>query len=478
LFYHASKSGEFAMNHLPIFLNVAGRRVVLVGSGEAALAKLRILARSSAMIALYAPSAEPSLARAAAEAGIALHPRLPDPADLRDAALVYAASGDADTDARTARLARSAGVPLNVVDNLEASDFITPAIVDRAPVTVAIGTEGAAPVLARAIKTDLEARLPQGLGTLARAGKPFRHAAEAIPQGRRRRDFWADYYFHTGPEVLAEAGEGLLDHALRDLLARHLAQAPRPGRVDLVGAGPGDPELMTLRARRLLDAADVVIHDRLVPQPILDLGRREAIFVPVGKQGFGPSTPQSDIDAAMIAHATAGAQVVRLKAGDPAVFARLDEETAALDAAGIDWAVVPGITAASAAAAAIGTSLTRRGRNSELRLLTAQDLAGLAEHDWRALARPGAVAGIYMGKRAARFLQGRLLMHGADPDAPVAAVENASRPDQRVIATTLGRLAADLAQAAPEGPVVMLLGLAPARIAPALAALAREGVAR
>lgn len=466
------------MNHLPIFLNVAGRRVVLVGSGEAALAKLRILARSSAAIAIYAPLAEPSLARAAAEAGIALHPRLPEPADLGGAALVYAASGDADTDARIARLARNAGVPLNVVDNLEASDFITPAIVDRAPVTVAIGTEGAAPVLARAIKTDLESRLPQGLGALARAGKLFRHAAEAIPQGRRRRDFWADYYFHTGPEVLEAAGEGLLDHALRDLLARHLAQAPRPGRVDLVGAGPGDPELLTLRARRLLDAADVVIHDRLVPQPILDLARREAIFVPVGKQGFSPSTPQSEIDAAMIAHASSGAQVVRLKAGDPAVFARLDEETAALDVAGIDWAVVPGITAASAAAAAIGASLTRRGRNSELRLLTAQDLAGLAEHDWRALARPGAVAGVYMGKRAARFLQGRLLMHGADPDTPVSAVENASRPDQRVIATTLGRLVSDLAEAAPEGPVVMLLGLAPARVAPALAALPREGVAR
>jgi uroporphyrin-III C-methyltransferase/precorrin-2 dehydrogenase/sirohydrochlorin ferrochelatase len=427
-------------------------------------AKLRVLSRTTARIDLFAPDADPALVAAAA--GVAtLHPRAAESADLQGAALVYAASGDADTDARTARLARAAGVLLNVVDNLEASDFITPAIVDRSPVTVAIGTEGAAPVLARAIKADLETRLPQGLGRLAQAGKLFRHAAEAIPQGRRRRDFWADYYFQTGPEVLEAAGAGLLGHALRDLLARHLAQAPRPGRVDLVGAGPGDPDLLTQRARRLLDRADVVIHDRLVPQAILDLARREAVFVPVGKEGFGPSTPQSDIDAAMIAHARAGAQVVRLKGGDATVFARLDEETEALDAAGIDWAVVPGITAASAAAAALGRSLTRRGRNAALHILTAQDVAGLAEHDWRALARPGAVAAIYMGKRAARFLQGRLLMHGADPSTPVSAVENASRPDQRIIASRLDRLAADLAEAAPTGPVVLMLGLAPARAA-------------
>jgi uroporphyrin-III C-methyltransferase/precorrin-2 dehydrogenase/sirohydrochlorin ferrochelatase len=459
------------VNHFPIFLNLSDRRIVISGSGEVAEAKLRVLSRTSAKIDLFAPDAEPGLMSAAK--GVAyLHLRAVEATDLNGVSLVYAASGDAETDARTARLARAAGILLNVVDNLEASDFITPAIVDRAPVTVAIGTEGASPVLARAIKADLEAQLPQGLGTLAQAGKLFRHAAEALPQGRARRDFWADYYFKTGPEVLDAVGPGLLDHALRDLLARHLARAPRPGRVDLVGAGPGDPDLLTQRARRLLDSADVVIHDRLVPQQILDLARREAVFVPVGKEGFGPSTPQDDINAAMIAHATAGLQVVRLKGGDATIFARLEEETEALDAAGIDWAVVPGITAASAAAAALGRSLTRRGRNAELRILTAQDVAGLAEHDWRDLARAGSVAAIYMGKRAARFLQGRLLMHGAAPDTPVSIVESASRPDQRIIASRLDRLSADLTDAAPHGPVVLMLGLSPARaatIAPQLA---------
>ncbi len=463
------------MKHFPIFLNLERRRVLLVGSGEVALAKLRLLARTSARLHLFAPAAETALGGAAGELGAVLHRRQPEAADLTGAALVYAAAGDPVTDARTARLARAAGIPLNVVDDLEASDFITPAIVDRDPVTVAIGTEGAAPMLARAIKADTEARLPASLGPLARAAQSFRPRAEALAPGRQRRDFWAEFFATTGPAALAAGGsDDALTAALEALLARNLAAEARPGRVDLVGAGPGDPELLTLRARRLLDGADVVVHDRLVPQAILDLARREALFVPVGKQGFGPSTPQAQINDAMIQHARAGAQVVRLKAGDATVFARLDEETEALDAAGVDWAVVPGITAASAAAAALGASLTRRDRNSDLRLLTGHDLQGFAEHDWRALARPGVVAAIYMGKRAARFLQGRLLMQGADPETPVTAVENASRPEQRIIATRLGSLPADLTRAAPAGPVVLMLGLAPRQAAAALPDLTRE----
>jgi uroporphyrin-III C-methyltransferase / precorrin-2 dehydrogenase / sirohydrochlorin ferrochelatase len=465
------------MNHFPIFLNLEGRRVLLVGAGEIAQAKLRVLGRTTAVLHIHAPDADPALVVAAREAGALVHDHLPTLAEVEGAALVYAASGDIEQDAAIAKLARKAGVLVNVVDNLTASDFITPAIVDRSPVTVAIGTEGAAPVLARAIKADLETRLPQGLGQLAQAGKAFRHHAEALPQGRQRRDFWAEYYFETGPRVLEAVGAELLDHALHDILGRHLAQAPRVGRVDLVGAGPGNPDLLTQAARRLLDRADVVIHDGLVPQAILDLARKEAVFVPVGKTGFGDHTPQDAIHAAMIEHAQSGAQVVRLKAGDPTIFARLDEETAALDAAGIDWAVVPGITAASAAAAAMGASLTRRGRNSDLRIITAHDLDGFAEQDWRALAKPDNVAAIYMGKRAARFVQGRLLMHGADAATPVTAVENASRLDQRILATTLDRLAADLAGADMRGPVVLMLGLAPARATDALTDLLREGTA-
>lgn len=461
------------MNHYPVFLDLSDRHVVLCGNGEMALAKLRLLIRTPAHLTLFAPQPEAKLVSLASANGATVHNRLPTDSDLVGATLVYTAFGDS-TDQDIARMARASGQLVNIVDDLAESDFITPAIVERTPLTVAIGTEGAAPVLARAIKADLEARLPQSLGILARTGKKFRDQAEALPQGRQRRDFWDDFYFKAGPGALAQFGEASLENILQDLLERHLAQAPRPGRVDLVGAGPGDPELMTLRARRLLDAADVVIHDGLVPQAILDLARREAVFVAVGKEGFGPSTPQEIINAEMIEHARTGAQVVRLKAGDPSVFARLDEETEALDAAGIDWAVVPGITAASAAAAALGTSLTRRARNSDLRILTAHDLDGFAEHDWRALAQRDVVAAIYMGRRAARFMHGRLLMHGADRATPISIVENASRPEQRIIASHLDNLVADLDAAALTGPTVLMLGLTPARAKDVVPGIARR----
>ena len=462
------------MQHFPIYLNMTNRDVLLAGSGEIALAKLRLLARTPARLTLFAPDPEPALAGFAAEVGAVLLPRKIEADDLHRATLVYAATGDPTQDARIARLAHKSGVLLNIVDNLEGSDFITPAIVDRAPVTVAIGTEGAAPVLARAIKSELEERLPETLGTLAHAGKRAREAVEALPLGRARRDFWVDYYFRAGPEALDVAGETSLGRALHSLLADHLSRGPSKGRVDLVGAGPGAADLMTLRARKLLDQADVVIHDGLVPQPILELARREALFIAVGKQGFGPSTPQHQINELMIEHARAGARVVRLKGGDPTIFGRLDEETEALSAAQVDWAVTPGITAASAAAASIGTSMTRRGRNQALQLLTAQDVDGLAEQDWKNLSLPGTVAAVSMGKRAARFLQGRLLMHGADPATPVTVVANASRPDQRILPLTLETLATDLAEAALQGPAILLLGLAPAAAAAELPQLLAE----
>jgi uroporphyrin-III C-methyltransferase len=233
------------------------------------------------------------------------------------------------------------------------------------------------------------------------------------------------------------------------------------GHVVFVGAGPGDPDLLTIKALRALQAADVVIHDRLVSSDILDLSNPAARRLNAGKQGFGPAMSQDDINVLIVAHAVDGAHVVRLKGGDATVFGRLDEEIDAVTAAGIPWHVVPGITAASASVAAIGQSLTKRGRNAAVRFLTGHDMAGFADHDWRALARPGEVAAIYMGKKSARFIQGRLIMHGADRATPVTVIENASLPDQRVLSTTLDRLPADLGAAALTGPALTFLGLAP-----------------
>ncbi len=449
------------MKHFPIFVSVENQRLILSGGGDAAMAKLRLLMKTEARIEVYSVAPAAEIEGWAAEGRLTILRRALTEADLPGARLVYAADEDAAEDDRIKAMADSAGILVNIVDNLADSAFITPAIVDRDPVTVAIGTEGAAPVLARAIKRDLEERLPVTLGTLARIGKAFRGAVEALPFGRKRRDFWAEYYFAKGPKALADGGETGVQDSLRSLLAEHLTARSKAGHVALVGAGPGDPELLTLKARKALDEADVIIHDRLVAPEILELARREATLLDVGKQGFGRHTPQEEIGRLMTEHARKGLQVVRLKSGDPVIYGRLDEEIDALDSAGIGWSIVPGITSASAAAAGIGQSLTRRGRNSALRVLTGHDTAGFAEQDWAALARPGTVAAIYMAKKGARFLQGRMLMHGAPADTPVTIVENASRPEARTVASCLATLAADLDAADLSGPAILLYGLAP-----------------
>ncbi|MGB5560096.1 MAG: siroheme synthase CysG [Paracoccaceae bacterium] len=447
------------MQHFPIFLNLRNARIVVSGGGEAALAKLRLLLKTEARVEVFATEPAVEIVDWAAGGRIILTRHRVQPGDVAGAALFYAADEDATQDARTAAIARAEGALVNIVDNLDGSGFITPAIVDRDPVTIAIGTEGAAPLLARAIKADLEAQLSPSLGILARIGKAFRPVAECLPMGRKRRDFWADFYFDAGPRAVDAGGPDAAEVALDALLSRHLGAEAARGRVDFVGAGPGDPELLTLKARNALDRADVVIHDRMVTPQVLELARREAVILDVGKEGFGPSTAQHRINALIVEHAGAGAHVVRLKSGDPTVFGRLDEEIEAVAAAGIDWRIVPGITAASAAVAAIGQSLTRRGRNGSIRVLTGHDMQGFAEHDWAGLARPGAVAAVYMGKKSARFIQGRLMMHGAAADTAVTVVENVSRSDQQIHATDLARMARTMAEVS--GPALTFIGLSP-----------------
>ncbi|MEL6710785.1 MAG: uroporphyrinogen-III C-methyltransferase [Pseudomonadota bacterium] len=236
---------------------------------------------------------------------------------------------------------------------------------------------------------------------------------------------------------------------------------PPVGHVHLVGAGPGDPDLLTLKAHRLISQASWIVHDRLIAPEILALAADAAELIEAGKQGFGDSWHQADINALLIRLTRDGQHVVRLKSGDPTLFGRLDEETTALDEAGVAWSVVPGITAASAASAALGQSLTRRQRNSSMQLVTGHDMRGFAAHDWRSLARPGNVFAVYMGIRAARFMQGHLLMQGAAADTPISIVENASRPTQCIVAATLSTLVTQLSQHEITGPAVLLYGLEP-----------------
>lgn len=259
----------------------------------------------------------------------------------------------------------------------------------------------------------------------------------------------------------------MTDTRILDIQSR--AATPVTGHVLLLGAGPGDPELLTLKALRALEAADVILHDRLISDGILALAPAAAQLIPVGKEGFGPAVPQEVTNGLMIDHARRGERVVRLKSGDPGIFGRLEDEVSALEAAGVAYTVIPGITAAAAAAASLGQGLTQRGRNAALRVMTGYDMAGFAEQDWRGLAAPGSVAAIYMAKRSARFIQGRLMMHGAAPDTPVTVVENASRPDQATRATTLVALPAVVADM--KGPAVLLYGIAPRAAAQTLTQL-------
>ena len=324
------------MQHFPIFVATPNQRIVVAGVGDAAIAKLRLLLKTQAAIFVFGSNAHADIRNFASLGKITLIERSLVEGDVTGAVLFYGASENAAEDARTASIARTEGALVNIVDNLADSDFITPAIVDRDPVTVAIGTEGAAPVLARAIKADLEERLPPSLGTLAKIGKTFRHAVDVLPFGRKRRSFWSDFYFKSGPAAFNEHGAGGVLPALEALLDEHVMDDPMRANVDLVGAGPGDPELLTLKARKAIDRADVIVHDADIPVEILELARREATIV-------NTLNSNETAQTLTLAYAADGAHVVRLKlgAGTPDTII-----TACIDA-GISCAVIPGLATAS-----------------------------------------------------------------------------------------------------------------------------------
>lgn len=330
------------MQHFPIFLSLRDRNIVLSGGGEAALAKLRLLLKTPARLDVFAQNPAPELTRWAEAGKINLTRRALAIGDVIGATLFYAADENPSEDQRTSTIAKAEGALVNVVDNLQASDFITPAIVDRSPVTIAIGTEGAAPVLARAIKADLEQTLPASLGVLARIGQAFRPMADLLPKGRKRREFWADFFFGKGQRAFDKAGQTGVESSLRDLLGDHLTKAEIRGHVDIVGAGPGDPELLTLKARKALDRADVVIHDHKVSCEILELARREARVINISADST--STAKTDVTTLIVRLATKGGHVVRLLPGSGHNTGEFSQETHALTVADIDWRIIPGVS--------------------------------------------------------------------------------------------------------------------------------------
>ncbi|MFZ5608562.1 MAG: siroheme synthase CysG [Pseudomonadota bacterium] len=451
------------MRYFPIFLDLKDRRVVIVGGGAAAAAKLRLLAKSEAILILIAPRLAAGTAQAAREAGAHHIARAFQARDLDGAALVYLSSKAAGLEAAVTAAARARAVPVNILDKPQGCDFITPALVERAPLTIAISSDAKAPTLARHVKARLDALLPQGLGRLGRLAEAFRPAASRVfPDMVARRRFWDKVFAAPLAGDLMGDDQGAARARIIRLMNQAAGAAPAHGRVALVGAGPGDPDLLTLKAHRALQQADVIVHDRLVSDAVLEFARREAARICVGKQRGHHPVPQAAINRLLVKHARAGAFVVRLKGGDPFIFGRGGEEVEALAAAGVPVEVVPGITAAAGCAAQGLIPLTHREVASTLTLVAGQR-SGLHDQDWSGLVGAGRTLVIYMGLHNAAAIATKLMAAGAPPGLPVAIVENGTRPDGRRIATTVAALAHAIAAHRVTSPSLLIVGEVAAR---------------
>lgn len=445
------------LRFFPVSYDVADRRLILVGGGDEAVAKLRLLLRTEGQPAVFAAHVVPELESLARANGVPLHRHDPSVADIAGAALLFVATGDAAHDARLAARGREAGVPVNVVDRLELCDFAIPAIVDRAPVSVAIATDGHAPVLAQRVRGAVEALLAPEFGRLGELARVVRESVcAALPTNSQRRRFWFSLFEGRGGE-LALAGdiEGARRHALSALSS---ATPAEDGVVWLIGAGPGSEDLLTLRAQRLLQQADVIVHDQLVPDAVVDMGRRDAERIAVGKAKGRHSVTQAAINDLLVKLGREGRHVARLKAGDPLVFGRGGEEIAALRAAGVRYTVVPGVTAALAAAADYAVPLTLRGVASSVVFATGHGAGGAEPAGWPEVARSGGTVGIYMGRSVAAETFERLVGNGVSPATPVAVIENAGRADSRALVGLLSDLPMLAMRDDIDGPALILVG--------------------
>jgi uroporphyrin-III C-methyltransferase/precorrin-2 dehydrogenase/sirohydrochlorin ferrochelatase len=449
---------------LPVFFALAGRRAIVAGGTPTAAWKAELLAAAGASVEVYAPEpGDELLTLSAGDAlrSIVLHRRGWAPADLAGAAI---AVGACDNDAqaqRFAEAARTAGVPVNVIDKPKFCDFAFGAIVNRSPLVIGISTDGAAPVFGQAIRAKLEALIPRGFARWAEAARQWRREVQSSGlsfNGRRR--FWQLFT----ERAVADPGREPQPYDYDRLLAEATAEGPRVerGSVTLVGAGPGDPELLTLRAVRALQSADVILFDDLVSPEVLEFSRREAKKMLVGKTGHGPSCKQSEINELMIGLAKTGRRVVRLKGGDPTIFGRAGEEIAACQRRRIPVEVVPGVTAAQGAASRLGVSLTQRGRARRVQFITGHGADGALpdDIDWRSLADPAVTTDVYMPVKTLRALVVHAIAAGLDPATPAIAVARATRPDEARLVSTVAELPDRLAAAELPGPVVVMIGRA------------------
>ncbi len=447
------------MQTFPLFLTLQGRRALIVGGGEAAARKAELLLKAGAQVSLIASTVGGEIAQFIAEGHISWAGCTFDDNELEGVSLVIVASEDESEQARVSGAAQKRCLPVNVVDRPALSSFIMPAIIDRAPITIAISTAGTAPALARRIRAEIERTLPAALGRLARFAEVFREQVRrtlVVPRARRR--FW-DRVFEGRVGELALAGDEIsARRELIRLLDGFRSETPSAGMVHLVGAGPGDPDLLTLKAHRLLQRADVVVYDRLVSDEILSMARRDAERVYVGKRRANHCVPQQEINDRLVALARAGKSVVRLKGGDPFVFGRGGEEVEALVKAGVAVEVVPGVTAALGCASSAGIPLTHRDHAQACVMVTGHLKDGTVDLDWQMLSRPRQTVVIYMGAGALQQIASQLIAHGLPASTPVALIENGTTERERRVVGTLATIDRQAQRAFLTGPTLCMVG--------------------
>ncbi|NQW50322.1 MAG: uroporphyrinogen-III C-methyltransferase [Rhodospirillales bacterium] len=447
------------MQAFPVFLSLQGRRALIVGGGDAAARKAELLLKAGAQVSLVASTVGGEIAQLIAEGHISWAGCTFDDSELDGMSLVIVAIEDEPEQARVSDAAQKRCLPVNVVDRPALSSFIMPAIIDRAPITIAISTAGTAPVLAQRIRAEIERTLPAALGRLARFADVFREQVRRTLVGpRARRRFW-DRVFEGRVGELALAGDEIsARRELIRLLDGFRNETPSAGMVHLVGAGPGDPDLLTLKAHRLLQRADVVVCDRLVPDEILSMARRDAERVYVGERRANHCVPQKEINERMVALARAGKSVVRLKGGDPFVFGRGGEEVEVLVKAGVAVEVVPGVTAALGCASSAGIPLTHRDHAQACVLVTGHLEDGKLDLDWKMLSRPRQTVVIYMELDALPQIASQLVAHGLPASTPVALIENGTTERERRVVGTLATIEQQARRTFLSGPTLCMVG--------------------
>lgn len=445
------------MKTFPMFLQMQGRRVIIAGGGEQAAQKCRLILKTEASIILLAPALDPELSDLHAQGRVEWCQGAITPANFADAALVFVATGCPANDACLHMLAKTAGATVNVVDQPHLCDAITPSIVDRSPVVVAIGTEGTAPVLARQIKTKVEQLLEPRLGDLAALAGRLRDRASLRLEPRQRRDLWRWVFSGSIRQKHASGSEREAAQMIKTAIDTEYFGGDEIGSVSLIGAGPGSKDLITLRGVQRLQEADIIYYDRLVDPEILDLARRDAERVYVGKAPGCHHWPQDKISGVVVAAAKQGKRVVRLKCGDPGVFARGAEEADALNAAGIAYEIVPGVTAASAASAAMGGFLTERGTCDTLMFATGQSADEGKKPEWMTSLRPGMRVAVYMGVGTAADIAQGLIEGSLAQHIEIDIVSNAQRSNQMIAQCNAATLVETIQTNAIENPAILFL---------------------